>query len=608
MEKKIGTIKLTLKAFKEVVSAKPEAGIIYFISRNIVSLGYVYEILIMGKLLDSIGSFITQNTKFEWDKLLQSDVTKNFIILIALALGTTILSNLASYLSAKLNEYYWYKFNQKTIEKIATLNLEDIENSKLQNLLITVPSYGTGATWDIFVKVTDLIYNIIKLVSAGYIILNQMSAWGLLVIVLVIPEAYIRFRHNVKLKKFRDENAEKSKYADYLYNQSKVLNNFPELRVDNIFDFFIKSFERTSKPYIKGQNKIRKSREIWTIILSWFDGSLRRFVQVLLIPVAVVQRYSIGTFKYLFDYIDNLYNSSWYVIWNILMIKNNTMYVRDYFNLVDHKGFGDIECGNQELDPISIPKIEFVNVDFKYPNSSSAALDSVSFTIEPGEKVAIIGGDNSGKSTIAKLTCGLYKVGPGDILIDDISIKNLKRGQLKDKISVIFENYVKYNFSIRKNITVAEPERDFNRRRYEEALEITGLKQWMDEEKIKDSQVLGKLFGGGMDVSTGHWQRIAIARALYRDRAILILDESLTQIDGYSRRPIIQRILTHRPKQTFINITQEETEKDLFDKIIYIEKGRVKEVKVKNKPDPNLDPTKEIQVEPAIDDEEKIEI
>ena len=86
------------------------------------------------------------------------------------------------------------------------------------------------------------------------------------------------------------------------------------------------------------------------------------------------------------------------------------------------------------------------------------------------------------------------------------------------------------------------------------------------------------MFGKGISISTGHWQRIAIARAIYHDRVVLILDESLTQIDSFSRRPILENIIKHRPKQTLIHITQEVAEKDLFDKLIYVEKSRIKEV------------------------------
>jgi len=576
------TIKLTIKAVKEVISSDPISGIFYPVCKNILSFINIYEILIMGRLLDSIANYLRDHETFLLEELYVSAVFKNFLTLLALFFFTTLLSKLISHFDTRLSDFFWYSFLKKSMKKVSTLNLEDIEKPELQNLLFSVPSFCWANTWDTYKRVVNLTFHLIKLGSAGYIIATQMSVWGLAVLVLVIPEALFRFKYNIKIKEFRDANNEKRKYFQYLHRQSILLRNFPELRVDNIFEFFLKSFSRTAKPYFKGQNRIRVKRDIHAFFWSWFDGSLRRIVQIMLIPVAVVNRYTIGTFKYLFDYIDNYYNSSWSVIWNSMMLKSNALYVKDYFDLIEYKGFGDVVSGDQKLKSLKVPKVEFVNVSFKYPNSPSIALNNISFTINPGEKVAIVGHDNSGKSTLAKLICGLYRIGPGDILIDDISIKNLSRGELKDKISVVFENYIKYNFSLRKNIVVAEPQRDFNRRRYEEALEITSLSTWMEEENINDSQILGKLFSRGMGLSTGHWQRIAIARAIYRDRAILILDESFTQIDGFSRKPILKRLIKHRPNQTFINIIQDKTELDLFDKVIFIEKGKLKEITMNN--------------------------
>lgn len=576
---KTHTLKLTFKAFKEVISADPSSGIFNVIFWILSAVASIIEVRLMGTFIDNIASFITGATAFSWDGLLASPIIPTFIQISLLYLAITIFNFGISYFETRLSDFFWNQYSIKSMSKMSTFNLEDIENTNIQNLISSVPTYSLNAAWDTYARVLNLIYQLIRFVGSGIVIATQMSLWGALVIFLIIPEAYFRHRYNLKLKKYRDANAEKYKYFDYLYTQSRLLPNFPELRVDNVFNFFIKSHRDVSLDYYNDQNRIIRKQNLVGGIWSWIDGQLRRIVQLMLIPIAIMDGYSIGTFKYLFDYIESLYNASWSVVWNWLNIKSNSQYVKDYFDLLDYQGFGDIASGETQLDKLKTPTIKFENVSFSYPNASSATINEISFEIKPGEKVAFIGRDNSGKSTIAKLLCGLYKIGPGDILIDEVSIKNLARGELKKKVSVVFENYVKYSFSLKKNIVLTQPERDFNRRLYEEALEITGLDKWKEELKIDDNQVLGKLFSHGMDISTGHWQRVAIARAIYRDCPVLILDESLTQIDGFSRQPILDRIIEHRPNQSFIYITQEDTNKDLFDKVIYLEKGTIKEVK-----------------------------
>jgi ABC-type multidrug transport system fused ATPase/permease subunit len=569
-------LNLILKAFGEVVAADKLSGILFPILKNINVLSNIYEIFLMGKLLDSMTDYLRDNSTFVLKDFISSKVFGNFMILLGtFFLGRALLVGIKHFRN-RLKDFFWYKFRSETIDRMSELNLEDIEKPRLQNLLTTVPSYSFGATWDIYIRTTNLINNVIQLISAGLIIVNQMAWWGLVVVLFVLPEALTRHKFNIKEKEYYDKNMEKQKYFEYLYRQSILINNFPELRVDNVFDFFKKSYKRTAKPYYEDLNNgIRRKRDIWHFILGSLDGSVRSLMQILMIPIAVIRGFTIGKFKYLYDYIRNLYSSSWSVVWNFLMIGYQLLYVEDYFELKEYQGFGHTSAGNMDLDPLKIPEIEFINVSFKYPNSSSSALENVSFNIGPGEKVIIIGYDNSGKSTIAKLLSGLYQIGPGDILVDDISITNLKRGELKERMAVVFENYVKYNFSIRKNITVSEPNKEFNRDTFQDALEITGLDTWMKESDLDENQILGKLFSNGMDISSGYWQRIAIARAVYRDRDILVLDESLTQVDGFSRRPILSSIINYRPKQTMIYITQEEDSKDLFDKQIYLEKGKI---------------------------------
>jgi ABC-type multidrug transport system fused ATPase/permease subunit len=577
------TLQLMYKTFKEVISTDVIGGIAYPFFKLCRILLDIYTIFIMGNFLDSIVDYLSNNSTFTIKDFVKSDVLSILLTLLAIFLLYRGVKSAKKFYRNRLQDLFWYKFNKGFIKKMSDLNLEDIEKPRLQNLITSVQSYSFKSIWNTYLFTTRGLGSLVNLISAGIIIVNNMAWWGLVVILFVLPEALVRYHFNKKEREYRDRHMEKEKYFNYLQRQSILINNFPELRVDNIFDFFQQSYRRAAKPYYEDlNNQIRKKRDIWHFVLSWFDGALRTFMQILLIPIAVVQNFSIGKFKYLFDYIHNLYHASWKVIWNFLKVKYQVLYVEDYFNFKEYKGFGNIAAGTNSLDPIKIPKIEFVNVSFKYVDSTSAALNNISMTVNPGEKVAVIGHDNSGKSTIAKLLSGLYQIGPGDILIDDISITNLKRGELKDKIAVVFENYIKYKFSIRKNITVSEPNRDFNRRKYEEALEITGLHKWMEEEQLDDSQILGKLFSNGKEISSGHWQRVAIARALYRDRSILVLDESFTQIDGFSRKPILEGIIKYRPKQTFINITQEEDNKELFDKLVYLKKGNITKI-VRNK-------------------------
>ena len=190
----------------------------------------------------------------------------------------------------------------------------------------------------------------------------------------------------------------------------------------------------------------------------------------------------------------------------------------------------------------------------------------------------MVGADGSGETTIVKLLCGLYKIGEGDILYDGISIKDLARGELKDEISVLFEDFGKYDISIRKNILLSDAEREYDKKLYEEVLRVTLLDEWLEEESLDDAQILGRLFGSGMEISSAHWQRIAVARTLYRNRPVFIMDEPLTLVDDGTRRRILENMIGFIGDRTLIVAMHSMEDVRFFDRVLTVEDGEVGEV------------------------------
>ncbi|MDD3662112.1 MAG: ABC transporter ATP-binding protein [Candidatus Dojkabacteria bacterium] len=578
------TISLIFRSYKEVFRSSPLNATLYIASQNFLSVLDVFQIFLLGKLLDSIGPLLSMNTPLTLEVFATTPAAINLLTIMFVGVLSSIFNKVGVYTETQVYDSSDQFFRENVMTKLSQMNLQDVETKSMQNLLTSVPTYSFTAQFDNFKRLTSQGYNLIVFIASFSIVATRLGWWSVIVVAALLPEILIRYRTELKIKRYRDKNTEKIKYLTYLYDQSSLVRNFTELRVDNVFGFFINAFKSTATDYYKKLASLRlRGNLMYASVPAWLTGIFTRIAQIMLIPLSISRHYSIGTFKFLFDYIDKLHTSAWNLLWESFQLSSTALYARDYFSLMDYQGFGDIVSGSETLDPLTTPRIEFVNVSFSYPSSPSSALHEINLEIEPGTKIAITGKDNSGKSTIAKLICGLYEIGPGDILIENISVRNLSRGELKNKIAIMFENFVKYNFSIRKNITVTEPDRDFNRRLYEEVLEITGLSEWMKEEGIDDSCVLGKMFGTGREISTGNWQRIGIARALYRDRPILILDESLTQIDSFSRGPILEAVLKHRPKQTVIYITQEHSDTKPFDTVVHIEKGRIQEIVKKGK-------------------------
>ena len=157
------------------------------------------------------------------------------------------------------------------------------------------------------------------------------------------------------------------------------------------------------------------------------------------------------------------------------------------------------------------------------------------------------------------------------------SVKELDRGEVKSKISVTFQNFVNYSFSIRENITLTGERKNINNELYSKVIKICEIDKFMKKEGITDTLRLGKYLDG-KELSPGYWQRLAIARMLYRNRDIFILDEPFTFIDGLSREKIMKGILDFAgPDRTVILISRDTDLLDLFDRIYMFDNGHIVE-------------------------------
>ena len=162
-------------------------------------------------------------------------------------------------------------------------------------------------------------------------------------------------------------------------------------------------------------------------------------------------------------------------------------------------------------------------------------------------------------------------------MVGEYSIRELDRGELKSKISAVFQDFVNYNLSVRNNITLADEKARINKELYEEAKKVAGVDEMLKHEKVQDTQLLGKYCAKGIELSPGHWQRLSIARMLYRNRRIFIMDEPFTYIDGESKKKILKDVIEFiGSERTLIFITHDigKLEKQ-FDRVYYLQDGEL---------------------------------
>jgi ATP-binding cassette subfamily B protein len=220
---------------------------------------------------------------------------------------------------------------------------------------------------------------------------------------------------------------------------------------------------------------------------------------------------------------------------------------------------------------------EFRNVAFRYPGSSRLVLNGLNFQLHPGERVALIGENGEGKTTIVKLITRLYDPTEGQVLLDGVDLREYRLEDLYREIGVIFQDFMRYEMTVRENIAVGRIEEIDDLKLLETAARKSLADAVIGKLPEGYDQMLGRRFEGGVDLSGGEWQKVALARAYLRDAQLLILDEPTAALDARSEFEVFQRFAELTAGKMALFISHRFSTVRMADRIVVLENGRIAE-------------------------------
>jgi len=230
--------------------------------------------------------------------------------------------------------------------------------------------------------------------------------------------------------------------------------------------------------------------------------------------------------------------------------------------------------------PVAQPmrgEIRFENVSFAYPGAESNALTDLSFTVDPGETIAIVGRNGAGKTTMFKLICRLYDPTTGRILIDGVDVRDYSPEQLRAQIGAMFQDFVTYQATASENIGLGSLEAISDRGAIVAASREAGADELISDLPQGYDTALGKWFDAGVNLSGGEWQKVALARAFMRDAKILLLDEPTSALDAQAEYDLFERLRTLTRGRTAVYISHRFSTVRRADRIVFLEHGRLVE-------------------------------
>jgi len=341
-------------------------------------------------------------------------------------------------------------------------------------------------------------------------------------------------------------------------------------------NFISERFSNLADKYYLANRKLSIQRTSWGAIFNMIGVVAYYGAYVVIIMRVVAGLLTIGEMTFLSGSFNRLRNQIQGIFQRFTRITESAMYLADYFD------FMDIEPVANELEILTLPDkvihgFEFRNVSFSYPGTDKKVLDSISFTLNKGEKLALVGENGAGKTTLVKLLVRLYEPTTGEILMDGINIRSYDRAAYQQKFGAIFQDFVKYYLTAKENIAIGNILELQDQPRIESAAAYSLADRVVQELPELYDQILGKRFGTGTELSGGQWQKIALARAYMSEGEVIILDEPTSALDARAEHEVFQRFIGLTKGKTSVIISHRFSTVRMADRIIVLKDGGILE-------------------------------
>ena len=350
-----------------------------------------------------------------------------------------------------------------------------------------------------------------------------------------------------------------------------------EVKLFRLGDYFIERFRLLARAYYDRQQRLITARYVvgflWSSI-TILAGSLTYLYVAL---QAVAGRLTLGDLTLYTQAASSVQNSIQGILSGFSSMYEHNLYLSNLYELLATPSHIQSPANPRPLPKPLRGEVEFQDVSFSYPGSSSYALRNLSFRIAAGETIAVVGRNGAGKTTLIKLLCRLYDPTEGRILLDGIDIRELDLDELRGSVAGMFQDYVTYQATASENIGLGDLADIENRPEIEEAARKGGAHDLIAGLPDGYDTPLGKWFDHGANLSGGEWQKVALSRAFMRDARILVLDEPTSALDAQAEYELFERLRRLTEGRTAVYISHRFSTVRQADRILFLERGQLVE-------------------------------
>ncbi len=501
------------------------------------------------------------------------------MVVIVLAGLVTLLSNLArtigSFVSSMQGRVVADYMNDILHAKSIEVDLEYYENAQYFDTLHRAQQEAAFRPLMIVNGLAGVFQNTISLVGTLWLLLTFHWAIGLILFVAVFPGMIVRLNFSRILYALQRQYTPEDRRSWYFKNLMTGAEFAKEVRIFELGSIFMQQYQELRQMLRGVKTRIdiqRSSAEFVTQIIA----TIAVFGSYAFVAYsAVIGAITLGSLMMYYQAFQRGQGFLQNLLSGLASLYENNLFIGNLYEFLDiQRQIIDPE------DPRPVPQpmqqgIVIENINFQYPNTTRKTLEDISLTIRPGEVIALVGANGSGKTTLVKLLCRLYDPTAGRITIDGIDLSDFSIHELRQQISIIFQDYAKYNLTAKQNIGFGNTEVWADLDKIITAAQHAGAHEVIANLPDGYDTILGKLFDHGEELSIGQWQKVALARAFLRDSQLIVLDEPTSAMDPKAEYEVFKSFRKLLDGRSAILISHRLSTVRMADRIYVLQDGHI---------------------------------
>ena len=467
---------------------------------------------------------------------------------------------------------------RRLLTKASKVDLGHFDNSDWHDRLARARRDVNWRPGDLTWSILGLSGNIVTIVLMAGLLASLHYLLVVLALGASVLTLLLESRVTTKLYKYYYKETPEERERQYVGDLLVQPRNTKEVRAYVLSDYLLERHRKLSEDLFKQRQIMFKLGSRMSLVSGLVTGTVLALAYVFVAAKGIAGTINPGGVVLVIGAFTSVAGTLGTISSTFVAVDQHTTFLDDFFSFLAIDPLLPVPAKPGIIPPAPIEEIEFNNIAFTYPGGTEPAVKDLSLKIRKGELLALVGENGAGKSTLIKLLLRFYDVQEGDITISGVNLKDVDPEELRNRIGVLFQDYATYELSVRENVMMGRPNGATDDTQILKALQDS-RSEWLVNKMPKglDSKV-GRLFEGGHDLSGGEWQRLALARIMYRNADIWILDEPTSSLDPEAEAAIFAELKENLKGRIGIVISHRFSTVRIADRIAVIDDGKVTEL------------------------------